>query len=929
MRSLNYILLAAMLLVPKMHYASEIRVSGFEPPEVQRTPLLSNEEFFSKADFIIEGRGIAGHGFAYDVGGNYDPNDFHTSSLFRVSYVHKNTTGVSVSAGDTLRLIRKGGSMFRGTNPWRGEWIYSHGFRTSSGVFVETGEPRLSTSELGIYFFTKNVLPTDSVAQHHAWRNIDGFYQNVIEDSIVKNLNRFVKVNLLQNIEGAFIATSDWVGGATGLNGLDFDNMYELYKYMEQFEGITVPLYDAERMRRHLRYNEDVFNQYLKERNIEWIAPNDPRRIEEFNRRMEIIERNRQEHIERERGLIPMANNVLTVRTRNETVQFRNGRYYFEFDVYVNANNNSTFLDNVLMRFNYNTAAFGTNVANRTTITRTSTFNANAYPNLNVLDVTEDDVSNRLNIGFGVGAVTNPARVRLTTEPVRLFNVRIQVLSNLGGVPSGISFAETTLTFLASLFTPASNTPPQNIQFYNETNYIPPPSFSIISRPPTLSITNNPPPLRPTTARAGVGDTIEINGNFFGTQRGEVLFTRTRDRLSGSTDDFLRGLDAEYIVSWTNNRIEVRVPSFVRRGYWDTDENETLPGHGNSAGTGRVRVRTARNDYVTSPNNASGILNVEYSVRNVSPNLTPDTTPICRVFLARLSDCDDMVFTFHNSFQGLARTSARNAVDTILNRWSRLAGVNFVLERDASGFVYVNNFSDNNRNIIGFMNRLPDGRDFSGMAVVQTARQGTLPANHLVCPRYYRSNGSHIYIQNTTQWNFQTFPGSIPSGVSFYTAFSHEIGHILKLNHVNNSDDLMFYRIDDGNNRVIDLSPASAFVRGARGTADDSRGIIWDWRMTTVGTLGDFRHCFGPGTSVNTPTLTFHTPYPNPTQNSFFIKLENDATIKLYNMLGARVLSQLASGKTEININHLPKGIYNVKILSEDGMIGSSKIVKK
>jgi len=69
--------------------------------------------------------------------------------------------------------------------------------------------------------------------------------------------------------------------------------------------------------------------------------------------------------------------------------------------------------------------------------------------------------------------------------------------------------------------------------------------------------------------------------------------------------------------------------------------------------------------------------------------------------------------------------------------------------------------------------------------------------------------------------------------------------------------------------------------------------------------------------------------YPNPTQNTFIIDCENDKTIKLYDMFGKEVLIQNANGKTEINISHLPNGIYNVSLFSEGKIVGNSKIVKQ
>jgi len=69
--------------------------------------------------------------------------------------------------------------------------------------------------------------------------------------------------------------------------------------------------------------------------------------------------------------------------------------------------------------------------------------------------------------------------------------------------------------------------------------------------------------------------------------------------------------------------------------------------------------------------------------------------------------------------------------------------------------------------------------------------------------------------------------------------------------------------------------------------------------------------------------------YPNPTSDKLFVECEKFSTITLYDMLGKEVLNQNLSEKSEININHLPKGIYNVRIISENKVVGNSKIVKQ
>lgn len=69
--------------------------------------------------------------------------------------------------------------------------------------------------------------------------------------------------------------------------------------------------------------------------------------------------------------------------------------------------------------------------------------------------------------------------------------------------------------------------------------------------------------------------------------------------------------------------------------------------------------------------------------------------------------------------------------------------------------------------------------------------------------------------------------------------------------------------------------------------------------------------------------------YPNPSLNSFFIDCVNSDEIKLYDISGKEVLSQNVNDKTEINIEHLPKGIYHVRVFSRSKIVGKSKFVKQ
>jgi len=68
--------------------------------------------------------------------------------------------------------------------------------------------------------------------------------------------------------------------------------------------------------------------------------------------------------------------------------------------------------------------------------------------------------------------------------------------------------------------------------------------------------------------------------------------------------------------------------------------------------------------------------------------------------------------------------------------------------------------------------------------------------------------------------------------------------------------------------------------------------------------------------------------YPNPTTGILFVECENFNTIRLYDIFGKEVLNQQGNGKTAININHLPKGVYVVSVFLECKAMGNVKIVK-
>jgi hypothetical protein len=225
----------------------------------ERVKLLSNEEFFSKSDYIIEAKSAGIKPTAYDVGGNYNPDDFYTSAFMIVTYIYKNDNTMSLSPGDTINLTVKGGTILKPLkdNPLDMEKITSplrEDYDTG-----ERGSVFMTDDSQSIFFMKKSDFP---------------------ENPDTSKRNKHPKVSMLQDVKRASI--NIW-GKVTGLNDLHFENRYELYKYMEQFEGVKVPLSDPRKMHWDLFGDDNTFNQYLKERNIKW-RPNDRQRIDSLKR---------------------------------------------------------------------------------------------------------------------------------------------------------------------------------------------------------------------------------------------------------------------------------------------------------------------------------------------------------------------------------------------------------------------------------------------------------------------------------------------------------------------------------------------------------------------------------------------------------------------------------------------------------------------
>lgn len=201
--------------------------------------------------------------------------------------------------------------------------------------------------------------------------------------------------------------------------------------------------------------------------------------------------------------------NDLTLSFANPQITGTTTRY-FEFDVLAQANNSTTYFDNCLMRIQYNTSAFGSNVVanNKVTITKGTSFDSLTYidPDANAIDQT----SSAMGIPFGTSSSQSTwNRTLLTTTNQTLIHIKIEIQNC--GQNTAIDFADQSFTPMFSFYSDAANAPITATLSYDNTFYQNPLNTVLC----LVQINDFTSPVN-----GGVGDIVEITGLNFGATRG-------------------------------------------------------------------------------------------------------------------------------------------------------------------------------------------------------------------------------------------------------------------------------------------------------------------------------------------------------------------------------------------------------------------------
>jgi len=213
------------------------------------------------------------------------------------------------------------------------------------------------------------------------------------------------------------------------------------------------------------------------------------------------------------------------------------------------------------------------------------------------------------------------------------------------------------------------------------------------------------------------------------------------------------------------------------------------------------------------------------------------------------------------------------------------------LEKDASNnVVYTSLTTGTTKNVIYLDANSPGSMTFSG-------KPGKVTGGTAATVYHYWNNGTCIRIRPnpsaTTTWDYQLSGTAAANKHSFYQTFLHEVGHLVSLNHVNVTTDLMYYSTTAGSTIKTVTSPAST---GAQTSVDASKIINWSTPFGKIGTYntiatpiiasstGNFTLCNGTSITLsvqNSSNITNWQWSNNSTNSTILVSTSGDYFVRV------------------------------------------------
>ena len=576
-----------------------------------------NMSFFKEAELVVEGRFLKPlHAYAVK---DADGKEHYYGICPVIAYrVFKG----DAKAGDTIYVTRESSSLEDAMDspfnyyPYKKVKYYDEGFGDTLILEpnIQYDFPGIANSK-NIYvfdhfqndcvmFFKTSAYPTTQDSKFYSTKQYQYLYPCIFYDEGTK----------LYVYKGKF----------AGLNDTLFNSRQDLYSFMRKAGGYDLSVIGADTIK------NDQSNSEKSRYPMIQVGP--PRYPNEKNQKADCYpDKPLPPEVEKRWGskkkIKPSKNNTdLYISFSAPQLQYNHSlnRVCVEVDLCVHTNRTNVFFDGGSICVVYDTTAFGTEIANTESfdVSFCSEFISDSYWLISSTNVTP----NTLSVFGAFMPVPNMQRVELDTNPKPFLHLSFVV--DLDSAESEIYF-QTVNTKDYSLMYSDSATAPTDIHIYFD--HI----FHLSSD--TIRLPNNHTPVilskDSTTKFAGIGDTLSIRGINFGETKGEVFFKAADD----GGQNYLRGLDDQYHLYWSDTLIQVLVPSLVYKGY------DSIIGYSGGAGSGRIQIKNINNH----TNETIDSVFIKYSIINARGS----DSVIRRVYLAR-KNCDyDYQFTLHREFE--------------------------------------------------------------------------------------------------------------------------------------------------------------------------------------------------------------------------------------------------------------------------------------
>ncbi|MBX2892682.1 MAG: zinc-dependent metalloprotease [Saprospiraceae bacterium] len=605
--------------------------------------------------------------------------------------------------------------------------------------------------------------------------------------------------------------------------------------------------------------------------------------------------------------------------TSAESDEIRNGvRYHFTnigfdgtsvtFDVYVNSLLGTKKLHTSGIQLGYNPAFFGSNIAtNGNLLLQEVGISQSITYDLTQSNVTSSKVKIEL---VPVGSLTGLTEIGTTEQLLAKGKITIQNILADPGITYDIAEMQSMSKFYEGGMAQVFDT------VIVEGDWRPSGSCD----PIVTSVT-------PKSVSGGTGDVIEIRGSCFQSYVdgfSDIWFT---DASKGTNplqwmfplkSELDNGCTTGLLVCWTDTLIKIKIPSISK---FSPDSSDI----GKYAGTGIIQVYNSES---IIPGLSPEPITVRFSAYNrfTKSSESPSSVSLKHT-LREANDNGGFTLTFGSNI--LADSDAKARFMDALKTWKCATKVNFDT---------ISSFPNNN----GFICSVDIGN-------ITTEVLATTSSFVFRC-KQPGSNGNYIRAV-TSRFNIifndsiSFYKGLDPSGISsmqhdFQAVALHELGHAHCLNHVNQSDDVMFFALPKGivgtvkRNLTPDAIEGGLYIMSISKASYPGTNCTFD-PMTDadISSLG----CSSSTTDYSDTNDIIL--YPNPTSNKLNIVIAKPrplsskiGMVRISNILGKVLVEQKinlhSNDEMSLDLSGVPNGLLLINIETESKIIFTSKLIK-